>query len=66
MIDLLIRGGIIVDGTGSPPVAGDVGTRDDVIVAVTADLASAQPDQAAHIERTERDSGTDSCGARHP
>ena len=32
--DLVIRGGYIVDGTGSEPVQGDVAIKDDVIVAV--------------------------------
>ena len=32
--DLVIRGGTIVDGSGGPPRAGDVGVKDGVVVAV--------------------------------
>jgi N-acyl-D-amino-acid deacylase len=36
MLDTIIRGGRIVDGSGAPPVTGDVGIRGDRIVAVGA------------------------------
>ena len=32
--DLIVRGGVVVDGTGSDPVAADVAVRDGIIVAV--------------------------------
>src|ERR1700722_6794792 len=34
MLDYVIKGGTIVDGTGAPPRSGDVGIRGDRIVAV--------------------------------
>ncbi len=32
--DVLIRGGLIYDGSGRPPFAGDIGIKDDVVVYV--------------------------------
>ncbi len=34
MLDLVIRGGVLYDGTGAPPRAGDLATRDGRIVSV--------------------------------
>ena len=34
MLDLIIRGGTLVDGTGAAPVVGDIGVQGDRIVAV--------------------------------
>lgn len=42
MHDLVIRGGMVVDGTGAEPVAADVAIDGDTIVAVGPDVGSAR------------------------
>jgi N-acyl-D-amino-acid deacylase len=39
--DVLVRGGVVVDGTGAPPVAADVRVRGGVVVEVGAELDAA-------------------------
>ena len=34
MFDLVVRGGLVVDGTGAPAVGADVAVRDGVVVEV--------------------------------
>ena len=41
MYDTIFAGGMVVDGTGSPPIRADVGIRADRIAAV-GDLSAAQ------------------------
>ena len=38
MIDLLVRGGLLVDGTGAPPRAADIAVDDDRVVAVAPEI----------------------------
>ncbi|MBJ7498715.1 MAG: D-aminoacylase [Sphingopyxis sp.] len=45
--DLIIRGGTIYDGSGKPPVVGDVAIRDDRIVAVGKVAGKAEREVAA-------------------
>lgn len=74
--DLVITGGLIYDGTGSPPVQSDVGVRNDRIVTI-GDLATASArrridaggravapgfiDVHAHLEPLERLPGAESA-----
>jgi len=44
MHDMVIRGGLVVDGTGAPPLAADVAITDGLIVAVGNDLGAARQD----------------------
>lgn len=39
MFDLLIKGGLVVDGTGAAPVIADVAVRDGLVVEVAKDIA---------------------------
>lgn len=45
--DVIIRGGTIYDGSGGPPVVGDVAIRDDRIVAVGRVAGSAKSEMSA-------------------
>src|SRR3546814_3883096 len=45
--DLIIRGGTIYDGSGKPPVVGDVAIKDDRIVAVGKVAGKAEREVAA-------------------
>jgi len=42
MYDLIIRGGMLVDGTGAPPRQADIGIEGDRILAVGSDLGEAR------------------------
>jgi N-acyl-D-aspartate/D-glutamate deacylase len=50
MFDLVIRGGLVVDGTGAEPTIADVGLQGDRIAAIGADL----PEGAREIDATGR------------
>lgn len=47
MFDLIVSGGLVVDGSGTPGIAADIGIRDERIAAI-GDLA--QADAQAHIK----------------
>ena len=47
--DLIIRGGIVVDGTGSPPKQSDLGIRKDRIAAV-GDLSGASANRVLNVQ----------------
>ena len=46
--DLLIRGGLLVDGTGAPGLPADVGVTGDTITAV-GDLSAVDPADARRV-----------------
>jgi len=52
MYDLVIRGGTLVDGTGSPARPADVAIQDDRIVAVGANVSEAEAQGARTIDAT--------------
>jgi N-acyl-D-aspartate/D-glutamate deacylase len=54
MFDVKITGGTIVDGTGQPGFAGDVGIRDGDVVAIEAPGALADRESATSIDATGR------------
>ncbi|HIE37096.1 TPA: hypothetical protein EYP83_02910 [Candidatus Geothermarchaeota archaeon] len=47
--DLIIRGCIIVDGTGAPPFKSDIGIKGDTIVAVK-DLSGEKAEQVIDVD----------------
>jgi N-acyl-D-aspartate/D-glutamate deacylase len=53
MLDLLLTGGTVVDGTGSTPRLADVGVRDGVIVTI-ADVGSIDEDATTTVDVTDR------------
>ena len=57
--DLVIRGGTIIDGTGAPPVAGDIAVDGDTIAAV-----GAVPGAGGCVTRSNRITNTRSCDSR--
>ena len=40
--DIIVRNALIFDGTGAPPIKGDVAVKDGIIAALGADLSNAQ------------------------
>ncbi|MGE3360151.1 MAG: amidohydrolase family protein [Acidimicrobiia bacterium] len=52
MSDLLVRGGLVVDGTGTPARLADVAVHDGRIAAIGDDAARSAPPGAARIDAT--------------
>ena len=50
MFDIIIRGGIVVDGTGAAPFASDVGVRDGKIVASETSGSSPSSVSVSYLE----------------
>ena len=43
MLDLLIRDGLIIDGTGNPGFYGAVGVEDERVAILRGDMAGSRP-----------------------